>query len=263
MATTSETPSTSRVRSDQLLAVTALKRQAGVGVEVGAGAHARREPAQAGGGDHRGVVGGERQARDERPACPRARPARRASARSRLLADTPPAMPTLRGAVPRAPRRTGGRAATRRRRAGSWRRGRPLPARRAATAPARLARSTWRSTAVFRPLKLKSSSPGQLRRVAVGVRDARHAAASIARSLPVLRQAIDRPARPDSPVRAAWPPCRTPRPPHRRASGRAAGSRRASAPDTGWCARRTRRARPPAAAARRSGGTSDSMCPAR
>ena len=86
---------------------------------------------------------------------------------------------------------------------------------------------------------------------------------SNARSLPSRASAIDRPARPDTQARAAWRPCRTPPPPHRLASGRSGDTRPARRRGRGWCARRTRRARPPAAAARRARATSDSMWPAR
>ena len=65
----------------------------------------------------------------------------------------------------------------------------------------------------------------------------------------VLREPIDRPARPDSRARAASPPCRTPRPPHRRASGRRGDIHPLRARDRGWCGRPRRRERPPAAAA--------------
>ena len=60
------------------------------------------------------------------------------------------------------------------------------------------------------------------------------------------------PGHPDSPAPAASPPCRTPPPPHRRASGRSAGRRPARRSGTGWCGRPTRRGPPQAAAARRA-----------
>ena len=190
--------------------------------------------AEAGGGNHRRVVGGQRQRSARRPAGRRAAPRAAASARNRLLAETPPAMPTL-----RAPNQLRGLERPIEQRldhdpleagadVGDLRGG---SARRVAGAAARLApvRSrTSRSTAVFSPLKLKSirARPrrqhprvrGRCDRRGSGARSGKRKA----RSLPVARQPIDRPARPDIPARAAWPPCRTPPPPHRRASGRAA-----------------------------------------
>ena len=70
-------------------------------------------------------------------------------------------------------------------------------------------------------------SRGRLRRVAIGVRQPRrqeNRRRDRCRSAPRDRS----PALPDTRARAASPPCRTPRPPHRRASGRSAGSGRAA-----------------------------------
>ena len=76
----------------------------------------------------------------------------------------------------------------RRRRAGSWR---TMSAISSCDSGRRRMRSrTWRSTAVFRPLKLKSRSPfssGAFRSACVS----RVVGSAMARSLPVLRQAID------------------------------------------------------------------------
>ena len=72
--------------------------------------------------------------------------------------------------------------------------------------------------------------------------------------VPGPREPIDRPGRPDSRGPAASPPCRTPPPPHRLASGSGARSARAARRDTGSYGRQTRRARPPGAEARRSAG---------
>ena len=168
--------------------------------------------------------------------------------------------------------RTSDRAAPRRRRAESWRRCRRPPRRECAPAsparrPCRLrdagALRTSRSTAVFSPLKLKStgarSRPADAvrrrlracdRRASAGSPESRHA-----RSLPLPRERDRSPARPDIRARAASRPCRRPPPPHRRASGRSVGSAPGSADrGTGWCGRRRRPAPPPAAAARRARG---------
>ena len=74
------------------------------------------------------------------------------------------------------------------------------------------------------------AAAGQMRRVAIGVRQPRLGKRH--RAIVALRRRADRsPARPDIRDRAASPPCRTPPPPHRRACGRAArttpGSRNA------------------------------------
>ena len=92
----------------------------------------------------------------------------------------------------------------------------------------------------------------QFGRVPVGMRQARRRERDGA-VVAVLRQPIDRrPAR-DTRGRAAWPPCRTPRPPHRRGCGSGADTSRGARRDTGWCGRPRRPGRPTAAAARRSG----------
>ena len=172
---------------------------------------------------------------------PRRAPRASASARSRLLADTPPAIPTLLRARASAPLRTSARAARRRRRAESSRRcrRRPRVRKRASSGAAgrRVRSCTSRSTAVLRPEKLKSvrrataagsrSAAGRARRVPIGVGQPRHRKAEAIRPDPASR--ADRsPARPDSRAPATSPPCRTPPQPRRLASGRPAGRRRAS-----------------------------------
>ena len=110
---------------------------------------------------------------------------------------------------------------------------------------------TWRSTDVFRPLKLKSRRPGRcgaFRSACVS----RVFGNGIARSFPcVASRSIDRPARIPQPEQLG----------HlvvglaRRivaCTAQGVGTRRRGRRGKGWCGRPTRRGRPPAAASRRS-----------
>ena len=178
-------------------------------VEIPAPGTRGAEPPQPRGADHRRVVGRERERRNEHRDPVRAR---RAPPRRRAAGCSPTRRRRSRRSARRAsaPPRTSDRAAPRRRRAGSWRRcrpprGRQRRARRIGRAgfpvgPAPVRSRTSRSTAVFRPLKLKSirramsagRSPsavafGALRSACVN----RAAGNAIARSLPPRASAID------------------------------------------------------------------------
>ena len=85
----------------QLALSAKLQRQRASALKSQLPAPAGAEPPQPGGADHRRVVGRERDRRNEDREAVRA-PRASASARSRLLADTPPAIPTLRAPSQRA-----------------------------------------------------------------------------------------------------------------------------------------------------------------
>ena len=185
---------------------------------------------------------------------PSAAPRAVASSRSRLLADTPPAMPDRRAPRARAPRRTGDRAASRRPRAESWRTG---PPRRAAAADRRATRPSsarrccrCRTTDVLSPLKLKSLRPGRcgaLRSACVS----RVRGSGTARSLPcAARRSMTGPPG----IAEAEEPRHLVVGLAGRVVARAAQAledARRAARDTGWCARPTPPARRRAAASRR------------
>ena len=119
------------------------------------------------------------------------------------------------------------------------------------SAPSAFARVHVRSTAVLRPLKLKSRSPfssGALRSACVR----RVPGSATARSLPLVAQPIDhRPARIAEPEQLRHLVVRLPRRVVARAAEELVAARRARR-GTGWCGRPRRRGRPRAAAARRS-----------
>ena len=201
------------------------------------------------------AIGGTKTGRPDR--APRAS----ASARNRLLAETPPAIPTL-----RAPSHCA---------ASNVRSSRALD-HDALEAGADVGDVFLRQTAAGREVrasllhepqhgglqagKAEVGAPrelwrqqvgaGRAGREAIGVSQPRHGKVEPIARGPCARG--DRsPVRPDSRGPATWPPCHTPHPPHRRACGRRADRRQARGRGRGSCGRPRRRARPPAAAARR------------
>ena len=146
------------------------ERQRRIRIDVERRGDAGAEFPQPGGGNHRGVVGRQLQARHER----------RHLARVAVRLDVGAQAAVRRHAAgdadaPRAVAACGGERALDQRRddhaleAGADVGDLAVRERRALFAPG----VTWRSTAVFRPLKLKSRSPFSCGRIAIGMRQAR------------------------------------------------------------------------------------------
>ena len=151
--------------------------------------HARRA-------NHRGVVGRERQARDEHRKIQRGPASRSPPDAGWLLAETPPAMPTERAPCQRAAAKVRSTSVSTTRR---WKLAAislHLVVGQVGSPPSAACRArTWRSTAVLRPEKLKSNRPSRSGALRSGL-VSRVPGHAIDRGLPVRGEAIDhRPSR--------------------------------------------------------------------